>query len=156
MNANQLSCAVHRPDRRQFMRMAACAGLAGFSTGLAGARLRPSGETRLFDGHTLHGWITAQNCQYSISSRDILDFRALVTTISDPRNPLGALLAARIAAAIPQAPTFFTMSTSALAGELTRVLDGPPLYDPPAFARVTLRPETRKLLHSRGRAKQRI
>ena len=73
MTDGRPSCEGGLHDRRQFLRLAAFATVATFSAGFADAGPRSRKATKLFDGRTLHGWIQAQNCQFSFASRDILD-----------------------------------------------------------------------------------
>jgi hypothetical protein len=109
----------------------------------------------LFDGKTLNGWIQIENSATSFSGNDISDLTALAKAILDKTNRVAAFLNGSLDEPTKNALNDYVSSRSAdakatrsaLTKALNAIISGPLLYDKARFQGMTLRPETKKLLH---------
>ncbi len=98
----------------------------------------------LFDSKTLDGWIQIENSATSLASGGITDPAAFAGKLASGPDAVSVYLRGRLQ----------DLTLPALVKDLNQVIAGPSIYDKARFSKVTLRPETAKLLRQNPSGQQ--
>jgi hypothetical protein len=151
-------------ERRTFLGSALMAAAGCLFTDSGKAAAERDRKRVLFNGRTLDGWILVENSATSFSGNDISDLAALAKSILTKSNGVSTFLngslddtvKAEISAYVPSNAAEVKAASSALAKGLNKIIAGPCVYDKTRFQGVTLRSETRKLLHKKPQGREQV
>jgi hypothetical protein len=119
-------------SRRSLLKLAGAAAVS-----ITGARA--AAPVSLFDGRTLDGWVQIENSATSLSTAGLTDPAAFVARLSTGQDAVSTYLRTRLQDSVKT-------DAPALVKDVNLILSGPSIYDQERFGRVTLRPDTKRLL----------